>query len=225
MEMRSMTPTVGMDLNNHECLIRTAAATVPAAQDGVEYLVREHEEFRAMFERFRKTSNEDLRYHLIGTIVKRVAQHESIEEQSVYPMYRDRLPHGKHIYARALTEGAANRDALCALTNLLSGAHGFSSSTAKFKIHQGGPSVQGADELFFRAAEAFFITEEVHMKQEETWLHQLQSEMTASELESLHRTLVQLGRFTPTHPAPRIPARPLHRCRSLFRNDCSMRPI
>lgn len=65
-------------------------------KDGIAHLLKDHESFRKLFDRFHESSNNVERLHIVDQIVLEVSQHASAEERYVYPLIMTRIDQGKY---------------------------------------------------------------------------------------------------------------------------------
>lgn len=77
-----------------------------AAQDIVDLLLEEHQDFRRLFTEL-ETTEPEFRDDLFHYVVARLASHEAAEESVVHPTLRDTVPGGQPIAEEVLEEEAS----------------------------------------------------------------------------------------------------------------------
>jgi hemerythrin superfamily protein len=86
-----------------------APVPVTVHKDALDYLISEHREFSVLFNQFFLSTVPTQRQEIVKTLVTRISQHASLEEQFIYPLMRDRLDHGEIINKRALMDDQVNK--------------------------------------------------------------------------------------------------------------------
>lgn len=153
--------------------------------DGLEYLVRQHRQFEQLFDRFDSATDPKLKNEIVDEIVARVSLHASVEEQHVYPLFRDKLPNGDIIYKRNRMDDQMNKEILDLLLEMDALRDG---------------------ELYDRTVRKFMMIEREHMEQEEERFTELRSMMSHDELSKLEESLISSERVGPSRPHPRGPS-------------------
>ena len=72
----------------------TLSSSQTLEKDGIAHLLRDHESFRTLFSRFRASTNNVEKMHIVDQIVLEVSQHASAEERYVYPLIMSRIDQG-----------------------------------------------------------------------------------------------------------------------------------
>lgn len=163
----------------------TTSATVKV-RDGLNYLVQQHREFEQLFERFEQAADHNTKDEIVAELVARVSRHASVEEQHVYPLFRDKLVNGDIIYKRNLTDDQMNKEILSLLQEMKSERDG---------------------ELFDSTVRKFIMIEREHMEQEEKTFEALRSKLSIEELARLEEKIVASERTAPTQPHPSAPSK------------------
>ncbi|XXQ38907.1 Hemerythrin-like domain-containing protein [Plasmodiophora brassicae] len=184
-------------------------------QDGVAFIVKDHDYFRALFSEYRGllsrptlSPSRDVLVRKLGIvrdIVRDVSGHASAEERYLYPLImthlQDRSTDEKQcLYDRNVTDDTLNKHLLQFLENHLD---------TFGNVERCADACQMLA-LLDRTVEKFIWIEEEHLKEEEEFvLDPLSRVMSADERHDLWRDLIWALRHGPTHPHPEGPSSPI----------------
>lgn len=148
--------------------------------NGVELLLQQHEQIRALMSRVKDASSDTIRQTAFDELRELVAVHETAEEIIVRPVTRSKVPGGDEIAAARMAEENKGKEALAELERL------------------------GADSPQFVEKFATFHDEvEEHAKHEESLeFPQLQEQVDEESLATMGKRIQQAEAAAPTHPHP-----------------------
>jgi len=141
--------------------------TVAEKKDGINLIKSEHEEVKGLFEAYRKAkSNNDMRtvQDLVQQMIRRLLQHSSAEEKTLYNLLRDRLPNGRVIYDVQVTDDTLHKKWLLLLKRM--------------DLNRDG-------DLFFTAVDKLILDTLEHITVEEKLLDDLRKVLKPAEIAKL----------------------------------------
>lgn len=173
-----------------------------AAKNGVEAVIQEHERLRSLFSSYRRLiasdGQRDIKLAVFKDIVSALSQHASAEEQTLYPLARDKILIGR--------DGGKS---MFLFNGLL-----VDNQATERQWHYLTVSRPTTDEewnLFDRQVDLAATMEEMHMgKEEEEVLSHLREILSDQEKEHLWIKWTEALRIAPPlQPHPAIPSTPV----------------
>lgn len=174
---------------------RDAAPAPPDDPDGehdvIDEIGRDHNQVQALLEQLSaipgvvkggSQAQRSARHSIVDMITVALSEHESLEEEYLWPAVRKNLPTGDHLAEMALDQEKKGKDLLTALGKL-------------------SPD----DEKFDELVEQLTLACRVHVAFEDQVLLQLSDEMSDKERRRIGRKLHRRRRMTPTRPHPHAP--------------------
>ena len=161
-------------------------STPVTQKDGLQLLVKDHEEFFDFFKRIESAKGQDKK-KLVDSMIREISKHASCEERYVYPLFRKWLQNGSIIADRNITDDQVNKELMELLERMQ-------------------PERDG--ELYDLTVKKFIMVESEHLKQEEVWIDELRTCLSNNELSDLYDTLIEAKLNAPLHPHSWAPSKP-----------------
>lgn len=161
------------------------------AHDLVDVLTRDHNQVKAMLEQMStlpsrttgaSAAQMSARKSLVDMITMALSEHESVEEELLWPTVRKVLPDGDARAEAALAQEKQGKDVLTALGRL-----------------------QGDDEEFDELVERLTLVARTHVAFEERVFLDLVDRLSEKERQQLGKQVVRARRLAPTRPHPHAP--------------------
>lgn len=86
--------------------------------DAVDFLTKEHEEAKALFEQIEASADPDQKQQLLNEVVAALKAHTKIEEEVLYPALREQVKGGNKMFEEAMQEHQEAKEAIKELEDL-----------------------------------------------------------------------------------------------------------
>jgi len=148
-------------------------------KDGIAHLLKDHDSLRSLFARFKLSTNNVEKLHIVDQIVLEVTQHAAAEERCVYPLVTGRIDQA--LYERSMRDQRANKEVLHFLDTHI-------------------PTTPAEYETYFQTVDQLIGAELVHIQHEERdVITPLMALLSSEEKEKLDADILCAKKYGPTH--------------------------
>lgn len=92
----------------------TGAPVFIKSDNIIDLIKNDHNEAKELYEKYKKTENKDDKKNICNKLIKKLVQHDEVEQLLVYPLLREKIGGkiGEEHYERSLSEHQDHRDLL-----------------------------------------------------------------------------------------------------------------
>ena len=92
----------------------TGAPVFIKSDNVIDLILNDHNEAKELYEKYKKTNEKNVKKNICNNLIKKLVQHDEVEQLLVYPLLRENIggKNGEYHYERSLSEHQEHRNLL-----------------------------------------------------------------------------------------------------------------